>query len=84
MPGGIKALEIYQELSFGKDHLTQAPRVELLEHVFVVQVLEDLDGVGQLVVDLVLADALEGLLQEGVAVTGELRNKKMGKEYSTI
>ena len=53
--------------------LTEIPGVKLLEDVLVVEVLEHGDGLVQLVVDLALGDALLRLLQQHVAVTGQLR-----------
>ena len=58
--------------------LAEVARVKLLEDVLVVEVLEHRDGVGQLVVDLGLRDALLRLLQQAVAVPGQ---KLRGLEY---
>jgi hypothetical protein len=55
------------------ESLSKISRVELLEDVLVVEVLEDGNGVAQLVVDLVFADALLGLFQKGIAVAGQLK-----------
>jgi hypothetical protein len=55
------------------ESLSKISRVELLEDVLVVEVLEDGNGVAQLVIDLVFADALLGLFQKGIAVAGQLK-----------
>jgi hypothetical protein len=55
-----------------QSELTQVSRVELLEDVLVVEVLEDGDGLVQLVVDLALGDALLRFLQQCIAVTSKL------------
>ena len=53
--------------------VTQISRVELLEDVLVVQVLEDGDGLVQLVVDLTLGDALLRFLQQSITIAGQLK-----------
>jgi len=54
-------------------NLTKISSVELLEDVFVVKVLENGDGLAQLVVDLALRNALLRFLQQGVTIAGKLK-----------
>ena len=44
--------------------LAQGPRVELLEHVLVVQIFEDCDAAGQLVINFCLGDSFARLLEQ--------------------
>ena len=53
--------------------LAQAPAVELLEDVLVVEVLEDRDAARQLVVNLALGNPLARLLQQRVAIPARTR-----------
>ena len=53
--------------------LAQAPAVELLEDILVVEVLEDRDAARQLVVDLALGNSLARLLQQRVAIPARTR-----------
>ncbi len=53
--------------------LSQAPRVELLEHILVIQVFEDGYRRLQFLVDLVLADTFLGFFQKRVAILGQLK-----------
>ena len=55
------ALHMYESLA-------QGPRVELLKDILVIQILEDSNAAGQLVINLGLRDPFTGLFQQGVTV----------------
>jgi hypothetical protein len=53
--------------------ITKVSGIELLKDVLVIEVLEDGDGLVQLVIDLTLGNALLRFLQQVVAIAGQLK-----------
>ena len=55
----------------------QVSRVELLEDVFVVEILEHSYRTVELVIDLSLADTFLRLLKQGIAISSQLQRRKI-------
>jgi hypothetical protein len=55
--------------------ITKVSGIELLKDVLVIEVLEDGDGLVQLVIDLTLGNALLRFLQQVVAIAGQLKSR---------
>ena len=60
----------------------QVSRVELLEDVFVVEILEHSYRTVELVIDLSLAYTFLRLLKQGIAISSQLERRKIKKSRS--